>query len=91
VTYARELAAAVTAFGSSTTLLDVQGPQLAARGLDDPGPVRGGVVAARTKGQYGQRPLHDRSLDKDLSIFRDSTNNSRVAAAVGDSVVGHCD
>lgn len=45
MTYARQLVAAVTALGSSSTLLDVQDTELTTGGLDDPGPVGGGVVA----------------------------------------------
>lgn len=45
LTYARQLGATVTALGGSSSLLDVKDARLAARGLDDTGPVRGGVVA----------------------------------------------
>lgn len=44
-TYTRELGTAVTALGSSSTLLDVQSTELTARSLDDAGEVGGGVVA----------------------------------------------
>lgn len=45
MTYTRQLGTAVTALGSSATLLDVKNTQLTTGGLDNPGPVGGGVVA----------------------------------------------
>lgn len=49
VTYTSELGAAVTALGSSSSLLDVEDTGLTTGRLDDTGPVRGGVVAGGGK------------------------------------------
>ena len=46
-TYARELAAAVTALGDGAALLDVKQADVTTGGLDDTGLVGPGVVAAR--------------------------------------------
>ncbi len=48
-TYTRQLDAAVAALGGSATLLDVKDALLTTGGLDDPRPVRGGVVSADHK------------------------------------------
>ena len=45
VTYTRQLDTTVTAFRGSSSLLEVQGSQLATGGLDDPGRVGGRVVS----------------------------------------------
>lgn len=49
VTYTRQLGTAVTALGGSATLLDVKNAELTTGGLDDSGPVGGGVVAGGEK------------------------------------------
>jgi len=46
-TYAGQLDTAVTALGGGSALLDVKDTELTTGGLDDPRPVRGGVVSAR--------------------------------------------
>lgn len=48
-TYTWQLGAAVTALGGSAALLDVKNAELTTGGLDDTGPVGGGVVAGGGK------------------------------------------
>lgn len=49
-TYTGELGAAVTALGGSSALLQVQSPELATGGLDNPRLVRRGVVPSSNRG-----------------------------------------
>lgn len=49
MTYTRQLGTAVTALGSSATLLDVKNAELTTGSLDNSGPVGGGVVAGGVK------------------------------------------
>lgn len=87
-TYARELVAAVTALGNSAALLDVQKTELATGRLDDASPVGLGVVAAtRVSPKF---PPTQRIPRNYISNSRGSRSlHSRVATAVGDTVVRH--
>lgn len=49
MTYTRQLGTAVTALGSSATLLNVKNAELTTGSLDNSGPVGGGVVADGVK------------------------------------------
>lgn len=84
-TYAGELDAAVTALGGGSALLDVKDTELTTGGLDDPRPVRGGVVSARPS-LAGAPSGMDESVPSKWKRLLEG--NSRVATAVSDSC--HC-
>lgn len=102
-TYAEELGAAVTALGDGASLLDVEDAQVATGGLDNTGTVGDRVVAIARRQKvstcllFGKAVLShagDKKEDENLcrTIRKASLReHSRVAAAVGDSVVDHFD
>ena len=88
-TYAGELGAAVAALGDGAALLDVQQTELATGSLDDSGPVGSSVVTgvANVSQRSGKSTEMVAGLNFGRCILR--MLNSRVAAAVGDSLGRH--
>jgi hypothetical protein len=74
-TYAGQLDTAVAALGGGSALLDVKDTELTTGGLDDPRPVRGGVVSA----------------DPELAGAPSGTDESvKIGTAAGERLTG-CD